>query len=164
MIGVLIIICNGKLSLLLNLKFTPGDLWALGGSIGWAFYSVYLYNWKSKLGIFPRFTLISLFGFISILPFYLAEEVFIQPTSFDENFFIWIIFAAILPGIISFSLYTMTQKYLGASTTGFTLYLFTVYGAFYGIVFFGEHLEIYHYFGTILVFFGIYLVKKRTHL
>ena len=45
---------------------------------------------------------------------------------------------------------------LGASTTGFTLYLFTVYGAFYWIIFFGETLEIYHYIGTILVFFGIF--------
>ena len=73
----------------------------------------------------------------------------------------WTFFAAISPGIIAFSLYTYTQKYLGATTTGFTLYLFTVYGAFYGIIIFNENLEIYHYFSTILVFVGIYLVKKK---
>ena len=68
---------------------------------------------------------------------------------------------AISPGIIAFSLYTLTQKYLGASTTGFTLYLFTVYGAFYGIFLFQEKLELFHYIGTILVFIGIFLVKKK---
>ena len=56
----------------------------------------------------------------------------------------------------------MTQKKLGASITGFTLYIFTVYGAIYGIIFFDEHLENYHYIGTILVFTGVYLVKKKN--
>ena len=35
--------------------------------------------------------------------------------------------AAISPGIIAFSLYSKIQKILGASITGFTLYLFVVY-------------------------------------
>ena len=71
-------------------------------------------------------------------------------------------FAAISPGIIAFALYTLTQQKLGASVTGFTLYLFTVYGAFYGIFLFNENLENYHYLGTVLVFFGIYLVKRKV--
>ena len=36
----------------------------LGAAIGWAIYSIYLFNWKSNLKVFPRFTLISLFGAI----------------------------------------------------------------------------------------------------
>ena len=71
-------------------------------------------------------------------------------------------FAAISPGIIAFALYTLTQQKLGASVTGFTLYLFTVYGAFYGIFLFDENLENFHYLGTVLVFFGIYLVKRKV--
>ena len=163
LVGVLIIIIKGDIYLLLNLKFTSGDLWMLGASIGWALYSVYLFQWKSNLSVFSRFTLISFFGSLSILPFYLLEQAFVQSTNFDLNFYIWIIFAALSPGLIAFSLYTLTQKYLGASTTGFTLYLFTVYGAFYGIIFFGETLEFYHYLGTILVFFGIFLIKKKIN-
>tara|TARA_B100000401_G_scaffold433958_1_gene373340 strand:- start:67 stop:900 length:834 start_codon:yes stop_codon:yes gene_type:complete len=159
--GVLIIIIKGNITFLLNLKFTTGDLWMLGAAIGWALYSVYLFRWKSNLNVFPRFTIISLFGSISILPFYLIEQNLFQPTNFHLNFYLWVIFAAISPGIIAFSLYAITQKHLGASTTGFTLYLFTVYGAFYGIIFFGEILEYYHFIGALLVFVGIYLVKKK---
>ena len=159
--GVLIIITKGDFSLLIKLNFTSGDLWMLGASIGWALYSIYLFYWKTELDVFPRFTLIALFGSISLFPFFILEQNYIAQTTFNLNFFIWVSFAAISPGIIAFSLYTMTQKYLGASTTGFTLYLFTVYGAFYGIMFFGENLQVYHYFGTILVFLGIYLVKYK---
>ena len=161
LVGVFIIIIKGDISFLINLKFTMGDLWMLGAAIGWALYSIYLFYWKSDLAVFPRFTLIAFFGAVSLLPFYILEENFFLKTNFDNNFLFWVSFAAISPGIIAFSLYTLTQKYLGASTTGFTLYLFTVYGAFYGIFLFQEKLELFHYIGTILVFVGIFLVKKK---
>ena len=161
LVGVFIIIIKGDISFLINLKFTMGDLWMLGAAVGWALYSIYLFYWKSDLAVFPRFTLIAFFGAVSLLPFYILEENFFLKTNFDNNFLFWVSFAAISPGIIAFSLYTLTQKYLGASTTGFTLYLFTVYGAFYGIFLFQEKLELFHYIGTILVFIGIFLVKKK---
>ena len=161
LIGVFIIIIKGDISLLITLKFTMGDLWMLGAAIGWALYSIYLFYWKSDLAVFPRFTLIAFFGAVSLLPFYILEENYLLKTNFDNNFLFWVSFAAISPGIIAFSLYTLTQKYLGASTTGFTLYLFTVYGAFYGIFLFQEKLELFHYIGTVLVFIGIFLVKKK---
>ena len=51
---------------------------------------------------------------------------------------------------------------LGASLTGFTLYIFTVYAAIYGYLLFDEKLENYHYVGTAFVFFGVYLAKKKN--
>ena len=162
LVGVLIIIIKGEYSSLISLKFTKGDLWMLGASIGWALYSIFLFNWKSSLNVFERFTAISFFGSLSLLPFYIFEQNFVSSTIFDMKFLFWIFFAAISPGIIAFILYTYTQKYLGATTTGFTLYLFTVYGAFYGILFFGETLELFHLYGTFLVFLGVYLVRKKA--
>jgi len=52
-------------------------------------------------------------------------------------------------------------KSLGASLTGFTLYIFTIYAAIYGFIFFDEKLESFHYLGTVLVFIGVYLAKKN---
>ena len=74
--GVLIIICKGDLSFLINFKFTSGDLWMLGAAVGWAVYSIYLINWKSNFSLMARFTLIALFGAVSLFPFYLIEESF----------------------------------------------------------------------------------------
>ena len=162
LVGVFIIIIKGDLDLLINLQFTIGDLWMLAAAIGWALYSIYLFYWNSKLKIFERFTLISFFGALSLLPFYIGEELFYRETVFAKEFYLWIIFAAISPGIIAFTLYTMAQEKLGASLTGFTLYVFTIYGAIYGYFLFGERFENYHFLGTILVFFGIYLAKKKN--
>ena len=159
LVGVFTIIIKGNLSFLINLKFTIGDLWMLASSIGWALYSIYLFYWKTNLKIFDRFTLIAFFGAVSLLPFYLIEET---RTVFNSDFFMWVSFAAISPGIIAFTLYTIAQKKLGASIAGFTLYIFTVYSAIYGYLFFNEQLEYYHYIGTILVFTGVYIVKRKV--
>ena len=161
LIGVFAIIIKGDFDLLLNLNFTIGDLWMLGAAIGWALYSIYLFYWKTQLPIFQRFTLVAFFGAVSLFPFYLVEEFLIQQTVFNSQFFMWVIFAAVSPGIIAFTLYTMAQKKLGASLTGFTLYIFTIYAAIYGFVFFDEQLEFYHLLGTFLVFIGVYLAKKN---
>ena len=162
LIGVLAIISKGNLDLLINFKFTSGDLWMIGAAMGWAIYSIYLLNWKSKFSLMARFTLIAMFGAISLFPFYILEEVFYFNTSFNNNFIFWVLFAAISPGIIAFTLYTKVQKYLGASLTGFTLYIFSIYSAIYGIILFDEALLNFHYFGAAFVFAGVYLARKIT--
>ena len=164
LVGVFIIIIKGDLNLLMNLNFTIGDLWMLAAAIGWALYSIYLFYWKTNLPIFQRFTLIAFFGVVSLFPFYITEEIIFERTLFNSDFFIWVIFAAVSPGIIAFTLYTHVQKTLGASLTGFTLYIFTIYAAIYGFIFFDEKLEPYHYAGTLLVFFGVYLAKKNYEI
>ena len=160
LLGVLIIICKGDLTYLINFKFTSGDLWMLGAAIGWAVYSIFLINWKSSYSLMARFTLIAFFGAISLFPFYLIEESFFFNTSFNSNFIFWVLFAAISPGIIAFTLYTKVQKYVGASLAGFTLYIFSIYSAIYGIILFDEMLLSFHYYGAALVFIGVYLARK----
>ena len=160
LIGVITIITKGNFNYLINFSFTTGDFWMLGAAIGWALYSIYLLNWKSKFSLMGRFTLIAFFGFISLLPFYMIEESLFFDTKFNSTFLAWVLFAAISPGIIAFSLYTKVQRYLGASLTGFTLYLFAVYGAIFGIILFEEMLLPFHYYGGALVFAGVYIARK----
>ncbi|MBD1172655.1 DMT family transporter [Pelagibacterales bacterium SAG-MED05] len=158
--GVLIIICKGDLTYLINFKFTSGDLWMLGAAFGWAVYSIFLINWKSSFSLMARFTLIAFFGVISLFPFYLIEEWYFFNTAFNNNFIFWVLFAAISPGIIAFTLYTKVQKYVGASLAGFTLYIFSIYSAIYGIILFDEAILSFHYYGAALVFIGVYLARK----
>ena len=123
--GVLIIICKGDLTYLINFKFTSGDLWMLGAAVGWAVYSIFLINWKSSFSFMARFTLIAFFGAVSLFPFYLIEELFFN-TAFNNNFIFWVLFAAISPGIIAFTLYTKVQKYVGVFSRIHTLYIFNI--------------------------------------
>tara|TARA_E500000178_G_C17017181_1_gene753622 strand:+ start:377 stop:1216 length:840 start_codon:yes stop_codon:yes gene_type:complete len=160
LIGVLTIISKGNIQLLLNFKFTSGDLWMIVAAIGWAVYSIYLLNWKSNFSLMGRFTIISFFGAISLFPFYILEEMYFFNTDFNNNFISWVLFAAISPGIIAFTLYTKVQKYVGASLAGFTLYIFSIYSAIYGIILFDEVLMNFHFIGAAFVFLGVYLARK----
>ena len=159
--GVFTIISKGNLDFLINLNFTIGDLWVLGAALGWALYSIYLLNWKSKFSLMARFTLIAMFGFISLLPFFILENVYFAKTNYNKTFLFWVIFAAISPSIIAFSLYTKLQRYVGASLAGFSLYLFAVYGSIFGIIIFKEPLLSFHYLGGLLVFTGVYFARKK---
>jgi drug/metabolite transporter (DMT)-like permease len=161
LIGVIIIIIKADLILLVDLNFTSGDLWMLGASIGWALYTIYLFYWKSNLPILERFALISMFGAISLFPFFLLENFFYFETNYNLDFLGWVSFAALSPSIIAFLLFNYVNKQLGASVTGSVLYLYTVYGALYGYLFFNEKLEYYHLVGSLMVFIGIYLIKKN---
>ena len=160
-IGVFTIISKGDFNFFINLKFTAGDLWMTGAAAGWALYSIYLINWKSRFSLMARFTLIAMFGFISLMPFFVVENLFFSQTKYDPNFIFWVLFAAISPSIIAFTLYSKLQNYLGASFTGFTLYLFAVYGSIFGIIIFDEKLLSFHYFGGALVFLGVYIARKK---
>ena len=164
LIGVIVIIIKADITLLLDLNFTSGDLWMLGASIGWALYTIFLFHWKSKLPLLERFVLISLFGAISLLPFFFVENIFFLKTRYDPNFLFWVLFAALSPSIIAFLLFNYVNKQLGASVTGSVLYLYTVYGALYGFLFFNENLEMYHLIGSFMVFIGIYLIKKNYEI
>ena len=159
--GVFTILSKGNLDFLINLNFTIGDLWVLGAALGWALYSIYLLNWKSKFSLMARFTLIAMFGFISLLPFFILENVYFAKTNYNKTFLFWVIFAAISPSIIAFSLYTKLQRYVGASLAGFSLYLFAVYGSIFGIIIFKEPLLSFHYLGGLLVFTGVYFARKK---
>ncbi len=159
--GVFTILSKGNLDFLVNLNFTIGDLWVLGAALGWALYSIYLLNWKSKFSLMARFTLIAMFGFISLLPFFILENIYFAKTNYNQTFLFWVIFAAISPSIIAFSLYTKLQRYVGASLAGFSLYLFAVYGSIFGIIIFKEPLLSFHYLGGLLVFTGVYFARKK---
>ena len=168
--GVFIIISKGNLQFFLNFKFTSGDIWMIGAALGWALYSIYLLNWKSKFSLMTRFTLIAFFGFLSLLPVYVLgsiyfpESDYFSKTYYNKAFFFWVLFAAISPSIIAFTLYSKLQKHVGASFAGFTLYLFAIYGAIFGIIFFDEKLMLFHYLGAAFVFTGVYIARKLTKM
>ena len=159
-IGVFTIISKGDFNFFINLKFTAGDLWMTGAAAGWALYSIYLINWKSRFSLMARCLNSNVRIYIPNA-FFLVENLFFPKLNMIKFYFFWVLFAAISPSIIAFTLYSKLQNYLGASFTGFTLYLFAVYGSIFGIIIFDEKLLSFHYFGGALVFLGVYIARKK---
>jgi len=161
--GVAFVIFKGSLSNLFNLNFTLGDLWILAAAISWAFFSIYLVNWKSKFSIFARFTIMSFFGAVILFPFYMIENSYFMQTIFNDDFVIFVILASVFPGVLAFTMYTKLQQLIGASLASLTVYFMPIYGAIYGMILFNETLKIFHLYGAILVLLGIFLANRRKY-
>ena len=161
--GVAFVIFKGSLSNLFNLNFTLGDLWILAAAISWAFFSIYLVNWKSKFSIFARFTIMSFFGAVILFPFYMIENSYFMQTTFNDNFVVFVILASVFPGVLAFTMYTKLQQLIGASLASLTVYFMPIYGAIYGMILFNETLKIFHLYGAILVLLGIFLANRSKY-
>jgi len=159
--GVVTVVVKGDLKNLINLSFTKGDLWIVAAMMSWAVYSVYLMHWKSKFDLITKFTLMALAGTICLAPMYYVEEKYFYITQFNRDFFIWVIAAAVFPGIIAFQMYAKLQKYLGASLTGLTVYMMPVYSAMYGYLLFSESIKGFHWLGGFFVLLGIILANRK---
>lgn len=161
--GVAFVIFKGSLSNLFNLNFTSGDLWILVAGISWAFFSICLVNWKSAFSILSRFAIMSFLGSVILLPFYVIENNYFTQTTFDNNFFTFVVLVSLFPGIIAYTMYTKLQQLVGASLAGLTVYFMPIYGAIYGMILFNETLKIFHLYGAILVLLGIFLANRRKY-
>jgi len=159
--GVSFIIFKGKLSNFIHLNFSIGDLWIFGAAVSWAFFSIFLINWKSKFNIIERFTLMSFLGSVVLLPFFWIEHHYFIPTTFNSTYFYFSIMAAIFPGVLAFLMYTKLQQVVGASIAGLTVYLMPIYGSIYGMILFSEQLVQHHFYGALFVLLGIFLAKKK---
>jgi len=160
--GVSFVIFKGSLSNLFNLNFTLGDLWILAAAISWAFFSIYLVNWKSKFSIFARFSIMSFLGSVVLFPFYMVENLYFIPTIFNNNFIFFVVLASLFPGALAFTMYTKLQQLVGASLASLTVYLMPIYGAIYGMILFSEQLKLFHFYGAIFVLAGIFLANKKN--
>jgi len=160
--GVFFIIFKGSLSNLFNLNFTFGDLWILAAAISWAFFSIYLINWKSKFSILTRFAIMSFLGSVILFPFYMIENFYFIPTIFNNDFVFFVFLAALFPGALAFTMYTKIQQLVGASLASLTVYLMPIYGAIYGMILFSEQLKLFHFYGAVLVLAGIFFANKKN--
>lgn len=159
--GVAFVIFKADIENLLSLVFTYGDLWMLISATSWAVFSISLIHRKSHFSIFSRFALMSFMGAAFLFPFFIIENIYFISTDYDLGFVFFVLLAAIFPGVIAFTMYTKLQQLIGASLAGLTVYLMPIYGSIYGMILFGEKLEIYHFYGALLVLVGIFLANKK---
>ena len=156
--GVLYLILKGQVLNINNIVFTVGDLWVVLSSFAWALYSTLVRLKPKDISDMEYFSIIVLFGFIILLPFYLYQGYSIQKELIlvQENFWIFI-YISVFTSVLSYYFWHQGIKYLGASKTGQFTHLMPIFGTILAYIFLGEILQNYHLVGAILIIFGIYL-------
>ena len=157
-LGVLYLILKGEINHILELNFTPGDLWILLAAFDWAIYSVLL---KFKPKDLSSFSFLTITSFIGVMILYIA--FILQGYSLEFSFLsnkevlYSLIYIVIFPSILSFYFWNMATIEIGANKAGQSAHLMPIFGAILAYIFLGEVLEFYHIVGIVLIAIGIYL-------
>lgn len=165
--GVLLVICHGRLEVLLQLRLVPGDLYMLIASAAWAYYSWMLaYPSSEPRGIrsdWSAFLLAQVaFGLVWSALFSAGEW------ALDKTHIQWgwslaaaLVFIAVGPALLAYRAWAAGVGRAGPAAAGFFSNLTPLFTALLSIVFLGELPQPYHVGAFALIVGGIVVSSRR---
>ena len=165
-LGVLYLILKGEINHILELNFTPGDLWILLAAFDWAIYSVLLKFKPKELSSFSFLTITSFIGVIILYIAFILQGYSLEFSFLSNKEVLYsLIYIVIFPSILSFYFWNMATIEIGANKAGQSAHLMPIFGAILAYIFLDEVLEFYHIVGIVLIAIGIYLTMffKRVN-
>ncbi len=159
--GLIFIVTRGNYAALKMLRLSSGDLWTLGASLSWAIYSVLLRKRPAGMDPIAFLTAIIVFGLLYALPFY-GWEVW-QKGGFElsATSLAAMGYVALFPSVLSYIFWNNGVGKVGANRAGIFIHLMPVFSVVLAMLFLGEHLSMFHFFGITLIFIGIALTTVR---
>ena len=134
-----------------------GDLLCLGGALCWALYSVFSRKILSEYKASEITTYVMLFGTFFLLPFMLALEKFVLPTSL----FIWLLllFLGLFCSGLAYLLWGKALEEIPATKAGVFLYFIPVVSVSIAHFVLLEPIDIFFVVGTIFVMAGVAITE-----
>ena len=143
LIGTATIILRGEPVHLLTLEFDSGDFLILGATVAWALYTVLL---PKRPKMHPTsFLAITVFaGTIMLLPLYIWETIYIQPTPFRFETVWSVLYLAIISSIFAYLCYNRAVELAGPNKAGQVSYMLPIVGSTLAILLLGEKFQFFH--------------------
>jgi drug/metabolite transporter (DMT)-like permease len=160
-LGILSIITKLDLNILLTLNFNKGDILMLGAVISWGLYSAFLKKIKFEVSLLTFVHILCTFGLISLIPQFLYEFLQGQTVVINSTLIYSLLYLSILPSIGSYYCWAGAVFIIGANRSGIFLSLIPLFSAIMAILFFNEKFQYYHFIGSILTLFGLFLSSKK---
>jgi len=158
-IGTIAIVLRGDLSHLLTLNFNTGDLWILGATFCWAFYTV-LMKKRPPMHSASFLAATVFFGTIMILPFYIWETIYVKSVPFSMEMAGSVLYLAAIASVFGHLLYNRAVEIVGPNKAGQVSYILPIVGSGLAIILLGEEFEFYHGIGFPLILMGVYFGSK----
>jgi len=163
LLGILSIITKLDLNILLTLNFNKGDLLMIGAVITWGVYSAFLKKIKFEVSLLTLVHILCTFGLITLIPQFLYELLQGQTVTMNSNFIYSLLYLALFPSIGSYYCWAGAVTIIGANRSGIFLSLIPLFSTIMAIAFFNEEFQFYHFIGSILTLFGLFLSNKKTN-
>ena len=163
LLGILSIITKLDLNILLTLKFNKGDLLMIGAVITWGIYSALLRKREFEIPLLTFVHILCTFGLLTLVPQFLYEFLQGHTVTVNHNFIYSLLYLAIFPSIGSYYCWAGAVSIIGANRAGIFLSLIPLFSAIMAILFFNEKFQYYHFIGSLLTLFGLFLSSRKKN-
>lgn len=165
--GVLLLVSRGDISVLLNLRFRPGDIFIFGNVIGFGLYTMTVRRMPKGVGMMSFVMLSMLLGTIFTMPGALFELLNGWEVHFSWAVFGGLLYVALGASILAYFTWNLAVSLIGSARTSIIYYLLPVFAGIEGAVFLGEPILLMHVISMLLIVTGLIIalhIKKKTQI
>lgn len=159
--GVVLTLSNWNLQRIISFDLNLGDLLMLCGAMMWATYGIIVKR------IMPFFTPLKLttytfmFSAIMLFPFTAKELISLDYVQIGWMPFLAVLYMAIFPSVIGYTIQQMAIKELGAGKTALFINLVPVISTVFAIIFLGEKLFKLNVVSGAIIIVSVILFRKQ---
>jgi len=160
LMGVLLILLQGDLSALSNIRFNKGDLIFIMALVIFGFYSVMTLKRPAIHSLsFVAFTFGC--GAACLIPLWIWELISRPVMRLDANNLLSLFYVAVFPSTLAYLCFNRGVQLIGANRAAPFFHLVPVFGAAMAIAFLGERPQLFHIVGFALVLTGVYVASRK---
>ena len=162
LMGVVVLITEASSDLIANFRFNLGDVLVLAAVLFYSLYTVCLVKWRLQLPSYIIMTTSSVSASLILFPLTISHSGFaFIDLWFDPIAILIIFFMAVFPTALATSLWNRAVINIGANKASVFINLMPVFGALASILIFDDRFKLFHFYGTILVVIGVWMVAFR---
>jgi drug/metabolite transporter (DMT)-like permease len=150
LVGVAAILFQGSAERILALSLERGDLFAFGGMVTWALYTLMLPR-RPPLPLLAFVAAMSIFGVILAAPVVLAEVALDRAPQLDAGTLAALGYIALGPTLGGTLAYSYGVERAGPLHAGIFIHFMPVFASLFAVTLLGERLQAFHLLGFALV-------------
>jgi drug/metabolite transporter (DMT)-like permease len=158
--GVIVIVCHGSFDVLIGIGFNRGDVVLVVALLFYAYYTAAL---RQRPQMHPlSFLAVAMgWGALLLVPALAWEIASGRTFALDTANLASIAYVCLFPSLLGYLFLNRGIELIGANRAAPFLHLIPVFGSVMAIAFLGEHFELYHAVGYVLVFTGITIATRK---
>jgi len=159
--GVLLIVTHADMSVLLELRLNPGDLWVLAAMPVWGLYSVLLPRLPGGLTATERITVLVAVGVVIMTPLvaWLGPHGLRPPQGWE--ILAGVGYVGVFAALLGYLFWNVGVAVVGTAQAGLFLHLVPAFTILLSALLLGEGLQGYHLAGIALIASGLWLTLRK---
>lgn len=153
--GVVILISRGSWERLAALQINPGDAWALGGTVCFGLYSLFMRKRGTDISAVGFSVVTFALGLLCALPFTVAEMILLPRPVFSASLLAGLLYAGLGCSALAFWLWTVAIDRIGPVKASMVYYTLPVFAGAAAVVFLDERVVMAQIVGGLLILGGV---------